>query len=148
MRPTCADRIQWRDEVLRAAGFSEEAILYEMYLSKEPAEVFERFADLGAFGQCAHRRDRAPVLAIVVLGLPRLARVQLDGKGRVVAAEVVDRALVLRLVTNRGLRTTIDELARPGRRGPAALRRLLDENVSSAYECDSGTGTTGLFSIF
>ncbi len=38
-------------EVLRAAGFSEEAILYEMYLSKEPAEVFERFADLGAFGQ-------------------------------------------------------------------------------------------------
>jgi ketol-acid reductoisomerase len=38
-------------EVLHAAGFSEEAILYEMYLSKEPAEVFERFADLGAFGQ-------------------------------------------------------------------------------------------------
>src|SRR5436309_13012925 len=28
-----------------------EAILYEMYLSKEPAEIFERFAELGAFGQ-------------------------------------------------------------------------------------------------
>jgi ketol-acid reductoisomerase len=38
-------------EVLHAAGFSDEAILYEMYLSKEPAEVFERFADLGVFGQ-------------------------------------------------------------------------------------------------
>jgi len=38
-------------EVLHAAGFSDEAILYEMYLSKEPAEVFERFADQGVFGQ-------------------------------------------------------------------------------------------------
>ena len=38
-------------EVLHAAGFSDEAILYEMYLSKEPAEVFERFAELGVFGQ-------------------------------------------------------------------------------------------------
>jgi len=38
-------------EVLHAAGFSDEAILYEMYLSKEPAEVFERFADMGLFGQ-------------------------------------------------------------------------------------------------
>lgn len=38
-------------EVLHAAGFSDEAILYEMYLSKEPAEVFERIGDLGLFGQ-------------------------------------------------------------------------------------------------
>ncbi|HVB73825.1 MAG TPA: NAD(P)-binding domain-containing protein [Ktedonobacteraceae bacterium] len=38
-------------EVLHAAGFNDEAILYEMYLSKEPAEVFERFAELGLFGQ-------------------------------------------------------------------------------------------------
>lgn len=38
-------------EVLHEAGFSDEAILYEMYLSKEPAEVFERIADLGIFGQ-------------------------------------------------------------------------------------------------
>src|SRR5579885_1906049 len=38
-------------EVLSAAGFSDEAILYEMYLSKEPAEVFERFAEQGVFGQ-------------------------------------------------------------------------------------------------
>ena len=38
-------------EVLHAAGFSDEAILYELYLSKEPAEVFERIADMGLFGQ-------------------------------------------------------------------------------------------------
>ncbi len=38
-------------DVLHAAGFSDEAILYERYLSKEPAAVFERFAELGAFGQ-------------------------------------------------------------------------------------------------
>src|SRR6516164_4768318 len=37
--------------VLREAGFSDEAILYEMYLSKEPAEVFERIADQGLFEQ-------------------------------------------------------------------------------------------------
>ncbi len=38
-------------EVLHKAGFSDEAILYEMYLSKEPAEVFERIAEQGLFGQ-------------------------------------------------------------------------------------------------
>lgn len=38
-------------EVLHQAGFSDEAILYEMYLSKEPAEVFERIAEQGLFGQ-------------------------------------------------------------------------------------------------
>jgi len=38
-------------EVLHQAGFSDEAILYEMYLSKEPAEVFERMAEQGLFGQ-------------------------------------------------------------------------------------------------
>lgn len=38
-------------EVLHSAGFSDEAILYEMYLSKEPAEVFERIADQGLFKQ-------------------------------------------------------------------------------------------------
>ena len=38
-------------DVLHSAGFSDEAILYEMYLSKEPAEVFERMADQGLFGQ-------------------------------------------------------------------------------------------------
>ena len=38
-------------EVLHEAGFSDEAILYEMYLSKEPAEVFERIGDMGLFGQ-------------------------------------------------------------------------------------------------
>jgi ketol-acid reductoisomerase len=43
--------LQTAYDVLHAAGFSDEAILYEMYLSKEPAEVFERFAEQGAFGQ-------------------------------------------------------------------------------------------------
>src|SRR5436189_299695 len=38
-------------KVLHEAGFSDEAILYEMYLSKEPAEVFDRIADQGLFGQ-------------------------------------------------------------------------------------------------
>jgi ketol-acid reductoisomerase len=38
-------------EVLHQAGFSDEAILYEMYLSKEPAEVFERIGEQGLFAQ-------------------------------------------------------------------------------------------------
>jgi len=38
-------------QVLHEAGFSDAAILYEMYLSKEPAEVFERIAEQGLFGQ-------------------------------------------------------------------------------------------------
>jgi ketol-acid reductoisomerase len=37
--------------VLHQAGFSDEAILNELYLSKEPAEVFERAAEQGLFGQ-------------------------------------------------------------------------------------------------
>ncbi|HEY6543194.1 MAG TPA: NAD(P)-binding domain-containing protein [Ktedonobacteraceae bacterium] len=49
--PVILATLQAAYEVLHAAGFSDEAILYEMYLSKEPAEVFERFADLGVFGQ-------------------------------------------------------------------------------------------------
>jgi len=49
--PTILAALQAAYEVLHAAGFGDEAILYEMYLSKEPAEVFERFADLGVFGQ-------------------------------------------------------------------------------------------------
>ncbi len=49
--PTILLTMQTAYEVLHAAGFSDEAILYEMYLSKEPAEVFERFADQGIFGQ-------------------------------------------------------------------------------------------------
>ena len=49
--PTILLAMQAAYEVLHAAGFSDEAILYEMYLSKEPAEVFERFADQGVFGQ-------------------------------------------------------------------------------------------------
>jgi ketol-acid reductoisomerase len=40
-------------QVLHEAGFSDEAILYEMYLSKEPAEVFDRIAEQGLFGQLA-----------------------------------------------------------------------------------------------
>ena len=49
--PTILLAMQAAYDVLHAAGFSDEAILYEMYLSKEPAEVFERFADQGVFGQ-------------------------------------------------------------------------------------------------
>ncbi len=37
--------------VLHQAGFSDEAILNELYLSREPAEVFERAAEQGLFGQ-------------------------------------------------------------------------------------------------
>jgi ketol-acid reductoisomerase len=49
--PIILSTLQAAYEVLHAAGFSDEAILYEMYLSKEPAEVFERFAEMGMFGQ-------------------------------------------------------------------------------------------------
>src|SRR5256885_9948614 len=38
-------------DVLHKAGFSAEAFLYEMYLPKEPAEVFERIAEQGLFAQ-------------------------------------------------------------------------------------------------
>lgn len=38
-------------EVLHEAGFSDEAVLYEMYLSGEPAEVFAHAADEGLLGQ-------------------------------------------------------------------------------------------------
>lgn len=38
-------------EVLHEAGFSDEAVLHEMYLSGEPAEVFKQVATAGLFGQ-------------------------------------------------------------------------------------------------
>jgi ketol-acid reductoisomerase len=34
--------------VLKAAGCSDEALVYEMWMSKEPAEIFERAADEGS----------------------------------------------------------------------------------------------------
>ncbi|CAF1047435.1 unnamed protein product [Rotaria sordida] len=40
--------------VLHEAGFSDEAILFDMYISKEPAETFERVADEGLFKQLKH----------------------------------------------------------------------------------------------
>src|SRR5260221_13479241 len=49
--PTIIVAFQQAYAVLHQAGFSDEAILYEMYLSKEPAEVFERIAEQGLFGQ-------------------------------------------------------------------------------------------------
>ena len=49
--PTIITAFHKAYEVLHQAGFSDEAILYEMYLSKEPAEVFERMAEQGLFGQ-------------------------------------------------------------------------------------------------
>ncbi|KAI9284677.1 Acetohydroxy acid isomeroreductase, catalytic domain-containing protein [Umbelopsis sp. AD052] len=38
-------------QVLKGAGFSDEAILFDMYLSKEPSEVFERASNVGFFKQ-------------------------------------------------------------------------------------------------
>jgi ketol-acid reductoisomerase len=38
-------------EVLAGSGFSDDAILDEMYLSGEPAEIFARAADMGLLGQ-------------------------------------------------------------------------------------------------
>lgn len=38
-------------EVLHEAGFSDDAVLEEMYLSAEPAEVFARAAEVGLFEQ-------------------------------------------------------------------------------------------------
>lgn len=38
-------------EVLLEAGFTEEAILHELYLSREPLEIFKLIADRGLFGQ-------------------------------------------------------------------------------------------------
>jgi ketol-acid reductoisomerase len=49
--PTILAAFRAAYDVLHEAGFSDEAILNEMYLSKEPAEVFERMADQGLFGQ-------------------------------------------------------------------------------------------------
>src|SRR5205085_5724612 len=49
--PVILAAFQTAYEVLHQVGFSDEAIIYEMYLSKEPAEVFERIADMGLFGQ-------------------------------------------------------------------------------------------------
>lgn len=38
-------------QALHAAGFSDEAVLSELYLSGEPAEIFQRSATQGLFGQ-------------------------------------------------------------------------------------------------
>jgi ketol-acid reductoisomerase len=37
--------------VLKGAGFSDEAILFDMYMSKEASEVFERASTVGFFKQ-------------------------------------------------------------------------------------------------
>jgi ketol-acid reductoisomerase len=49
--PAILDVMRTAYETLHAAGFSDEAVLYEMYLSAEPAEVFAHVADKGLFGQ-------------------------------------------------------------------------------------------------
>jgi ketol-acid reductoisomerase len=38
-------------DVLHEAGFSDEAIIHELYMSKEPAEIFRLIAERGLFGQ-------------------------------------------------------------------------------------------------
>lgn len=40
--------------VLKEAGCSDEALCYEMWMSKEPAEIFERAAEDGFIGQLKH----------------------------------------------------------------------------------------------
>lgn len=40
--------------VLKEAGCSDEALCYEMWMSKEPAEIFERAADDGFIAQLKH----------------------------------------------------------------------------------------------
>ncbi|PPQ62839.1 hypothetical protein CVT24_000533 [Panaeolus cyanescens] len=40
--------------VLKEAGCSDEALCYEMWMSKEPAEIFERAAEDGFVGQLKH----------------------------------------------------------------------------------------------
>jgi ketol-acid reductoisomerase len=49
--PAIFDVLHTAYEVLHDAGFSDEAILYEMYLSAEPAEIFARAAATGLIGQ-------------------------------------------------------------------------------------------------
>jgi len=52
-------------------------------------------------------------------------------------AEVVDRALVTGLVSQAGLRAMIGELARSGREGPPALRRVLDDHPLGGHRPES-----------
>jgi ketol-acid reductoisomerase len=49
--PTILTTLRVAYEVLSRAGFSDEAILYDLYLSKEPAEIFEHAAEEGLFEQ-------------------------------------------------------------------------------------------------
>jgi ketol-acid reductoisomerase len=49
--PAILDVMRTAYETLHAAGFSDEAVLYEMYLSAEPAEVFAHVAEEGLFDQ-------------------------------------------------------------------------------------------------
>lgn len=49
--PTLLAAFRTAYEVLHATGFSDEAILYEMYLSKEPAEIFIEMAEQGLIKQ-------------------------------------------------------------------------------------------------
>ncbi|MFC5061639.1 NAD(P)-binding domain-containing protein [Actinomycetospora atypica] len=49
--PTVLGMLRTAHAVLTEAGFSEEAVLSELYLSGEPAEVFDHIARDGLFGQ-------------------------------------------------------------------------------------------------
>lgn len=49
--PTVLGMLRTAHAVLVEAGFSEEAVLSELYLSGEPAEVFDHIARDGLFGQ-------------------------------------------------------------------------------------------------
>lgn len=50
--------------VLRALGCSDEALVHELWLSKEPAEVFEKCADDGFIRQLVHHSSVRCVLPL------------------------------------------------------------------------------------
>jgi ketol-acid reductoisomerase len=64
-------------EVLREAGFSDEAVMYELYLSGEPAEVFAHVARDGLLGQLplhSHTSQFGQLRALLRLETGELAR--------------------------------------------------------------------------
>lgn len=52
--------------VLKEAGCSDEALCYEMWMSKEPAEIFERAAEDGFIAQLKHHSTVSQVRQSIV----------------------------------------------------------------------------------
>ena len=57
-------------KVLKELGCSDEALVHEMWLSKEPAEVFEKAADDGFVRQLVHHSTVRSVCFIWVSSIP------------------------------------------------------------------------------